>query len=173
MTWLKAFLYACLALFLTGCFTSDDPLISRDGEDFPVAAGRYTALQLGDVEEDLFSWNGELAYRDGRIWSATPDAPLEHGVFRHLYDNFYAVMDASEEDSYLYLLVWTYPDGGVGLHLPTCGHLSADSLDALGFDLDGANCRFTSWEQLREGMEFYIDDRDGDLRPDVVLLPAG
>lgn len=125
MTWLKASLYACLALFLTGCFTSDDPLISRDGEDFPIAEGRYTALQLGDVEEDLFAWSGELSYRDGRIWSATPDAPLEHGVFRHLQDNFYAVMDASEEDSYLYLLIWSYPDGGVGLHLPSCGLLSA------------------------------------------------
>lgn len=172
MTWLKASLYACLALFLTGCFTSDDPLISRDGEDFPIAEGRYTALQLGDPDDPLVNWTGELSYRDGQLWSATPDAPLENGVFRRLFDNFYAVMDGAEEESYIYVLAWTHPDGGVSIHLPACSRLPAEALDSLGFELDGANCRFTSWQHLREGLQLYIDNTDGELRPDAVLLPV-
>lgn len=171
MTWMKSLAIAGLALGLSGCFTSEDPLISRDGEDFPIPEGRYMAVQTGNPDERLVRWTGELSYRDGLIWSETPDAPLENGVFKHLFDNFYAVMDGAEADSYLYLLMWTHEDGGFSIHLPVCDRLSEESRQILDLERGTSGCAFDDWDQLASAMDFYVVDTQEELRPEAVLVP--
>jgi hypothetical protein len=167
------------SVVLTGCFVSEEPLIDVASSDQPIMTGQYTSYELndvGDFVDDEDPWVGEIVYQDGYLHSETDDMPLEGGLFRTIAPGIHVGMGgegSGEDEPYSYVLVFTWPDGRVSLHLPMCEHLTEASIARLDLELEEyATCTLTSWDQAEDAFTTYLQDNEGHLAPNIVMYPV-
>ena len=159
-----------LGLILSGCFVSDEPLINmRDAEPvFPL--GAYHAVEY-DEESSGKEWTGEIYYVDGMIRSDVDDFPFENMMFRPIDRNIYAAQ-SSEDDIFMYLILFIHEDGSADMHLPLCDDLSEPARHRHDLSVgDNEICDVSDWQSLRGAFRDYIDEYEGQMSPHVRFFP--
>lgn len=166
-----------VSLGLSGYFYSATDLISEENRVETLAPGEYRALTLdedGSYAEPEEVWQGEITYRDGRLHSETEDMPLANAVFMQIDHHIFAGhANTSDDDEYVYVLMFAYSDGSYYAHLPMCNRLSAEARVELGFAEEGdRQCALTDTAHLRAVFTTYIEEMDGQISDGVRLFPV-
>lgn len=170
----RVLIIATLTVFLSACFVSDDPLFPVDASIQPVEPGRYFAREIDEdgQYEDEKPWSGRIDYLDGHLHSQTQDMPLQGAVFHPVADQAWIARSATEDDSQIYVLVFTYPDGRIFAHLPECGALAPRDRMELGLDMgEYGRCTVNELATLETAMRRYIAQNRDSMRSGVILIP--
>lgn len=146
---------AWASLALTGCFSSEEPLIGDSAERLPVEAGRYEVLGDSPGAGEL-SVDG-LSYRF--LFSGDPDGEVTTARFRQLAPGIYAGEECGE--SCIYGVLIFRDDGSAALYAPTCGELNAADRARLGLEESRwGDCDVADWTALKNALMAWLDVYD-------------
>ncbi|XBQ16408.1 MAG: hypothetical protein ABL308_00680 [Oceanicaulis sp.] len=164
------------ALFLAGCFTSEDELIGFWGANTPLQDGVWAhwPTHPDGTEWDIETWRGPIENTRRRYESGEENFPHQNARFRALHENLYLVQ-LPREDGVGYGVAWTYEGGAVvSYHQPACSDLGEAKLAEHGVRLDPEGfCRVTDLDQLEAVMRAYLDALGADIVVDGVYRRVG
>ena len=156
---------------LTGCFTSETPLIGYWRSETPLAEGQYAHWPVSSdgQEWDRSTWQGEIEIKRRRYVS--PDNQFAHQNLRlyELHTDLYLSQIEGEIGTGFGIL-WIYDDGKViSYHQAECGALSDAILAEQGLELDPEGfCLVDDLDQLEAIMRIYLETLGSDIRIDGV-----
>lgn len=163
------------AVFTSGCFYSEDALITRRAADFPVMEGVYDHRPYHPDGRpfDRTTWSGEIE-REGWSYASDVDAfPHQNIRLRELSPGIFAAQSVNEDRHYLFGLVWVYPSGLVTYHNPSCSDLSDTARETYGLleEMTDGYCRIDRWDVLSAVLLTYLSEHDGRPRIDGEYRP--
>lgn len=164
MNFIRIIAVSCAAFVLAGCFVSEEPFITPETGVRVFEPGAYTAFSLDEdgSYSDEEPWQGDVVWREGYLHSDVEEMPLQGAVFREIAPDIYVAMgwareEGDEDEPFVYVLVFTYPDGRMGVLMPLCENLSEETLDTLGLIEESGTCHLDDFDHLSKVMLTYLE----------------